>query len=351
MSDLNYGLHPNTGSTQSDKKLSSIPLSILDLAQITADGTARESLHHSLDLARHAEKWGYGRFWLAEHHGMPGIASSATSVVIGYIAGGTETIRVGSGGIMLPNHSPLVIAEQFGTLESLYPGRIDLGLGRAPGSDPLTSHALRRGPGSDGQDFPERLRELRDYFHPVSGSSMRVRAIPGEGMNIPIWLLGSSGFSAQLSAALGLPFSFASHFAPDYLMPALDLYRSHFQPSAYLEKPYAMVAVNAIVADTDAEAQKLATSHQQQFLNLIRRRPGQLSAPVDNMDELWNAQEKAIVQSQLSYSAIGSPATVRERLEQIIRQTGADELIVATAVYDHAARLRSYELLAEIKNG
>lgn len=351
MSDLNYGLHPNTGSTQSDKNLSAIPLSILDLAQITAGSTARESLHHSLDLARHAEKWGYRRFWLAEHHGMPGIASSATSVVIGYIAGGTETIRVGSGGIMLPNHSPLVIAEQFGTLESLYPGRIDLGLGRAPGSDPLTSHALRRGPGSDGQDFPERLRELRDYFHPVSGSSMRVRAIPGEGMNIPIWLLGSSGFSAQLSAALGLPFSFASHFAPDYLMAALDLYRNNFQPSAYLEKPYAMVAVNAIIADTDAEAQKLATSHQQQFLNLIRRRPGQLSAPVDNMDELWNSQEKAIVQSQLSFSAVGSPATVRERLEQIIRQTGADELIVASAVYDHAARLRSYELLAEIKNG
>lgn len=350
MSDLNYGLHSVTDSAPSHKQLSDLPLSLLDLAPITAGSTAAQSLKNTLDLAQHAEKWGYRRFWLAEHHSMRGIASSATSVVIGHVAAGTSTIRVGSGGIMLPNHSPLVIAEQFGTLESLYPGRIDLGLGRAPGSDPLTSHALRRGPGSDGQDFPERLRELRGYFHPASESSMRVRAVPGEGLNIPIWLLGSSGFSAQLSAALGLPFSFASHFAPDYLMAALDLYRSQFQPSEFLEAPYAMVAVNVIIADTDAEARRLATSQEQQFLNLIRRHPGQLSAPVDNMDSLWTPQEKALVQRQLSFAAIGSPSTVRDRLEQIIQDTQADELIVAAQVYDHAARLHSYELLAEIKN-
>lgn len=348
MSELSYGLHsPNVSD---NRPLSAIPLSILDLAPIIAGGTAAQSLKNSLDLARHAEAWGYTRFWLAEHHSMPGIASSATSVAIGYVAGGTSTIRVGSGGIMLPNHSPLVIAEQFGTLETLYPGRIDLGLGRAPGSDQLTAQALRRGPGSDGQDFPERLRELREYFHPVSSSSMRVRAIPGEGLNIPIWLLGSSGFSAQLSAALGLPFSFASHFAPDYLLPALDLYRGHFQPSVHLEKPYAMVGVNVIVADTDAEARRLATSQEMQFLNLIRRRPGQLSAPVDSLEEIWTPQEKALVQRQLGFSAIGSPATVRTRLEEILQETGADELIVAGQIYDHKARLRSYELLAELKN-
>ncbi len=348
MSDLNYGLHPTTNST--NRQLSAIPLSILDLAPITAGSTAAESLQNTLDLAQHAEKWGYHRFWLAEHHSMPGIASSATSVVIGHVAGGTSKIRVGSGGIMLPNHSPLVIAEQFGTLESLYPGRIDLGLGRAPGSDQLTSQALRRGPGSDGQDFPERLRELREYFQPVSGSSMRVRAIPGEGLNIPIWLLGSSGFSAQLSAALGLPFAFASHFAPDYLLPALDLYRGHFRPSEFLEKPYAMAGINVIVADTDAEARRLATSQEQQFLNLIRRRPAQLSTPVDSMEPIWTPQEKALVQRQLEFSAIGSPATVRARLEEILQETQADELIVAAQVYDHKARLRSYELLAELKN-
>ncbi|MGG6314155.1 LLM class flavin-dependent oxidoreductase [Paenibacillus macerans] len=330
-------------------RLSHIPVSILDLAPITQGSTAADSLRHTLDLARHAEGWGYRRYWLAEHHSMPGIASSATSLVIGHVAGGTKTIRVGSGGIMLPNHSPLVIAEQFGTLESLYPGRIDLGLGRAPGSDPLTSQALRRGPGSDGQDFPERLSELRNYFQPVSGSSMRVRAIPGEDLNIPIWLLGSSGFSAQLSAQLGLPFAFASHFAPDYLLPALDLYRTHFRPSEALAQPYAMIGINVIVADTDAEAQRLSTSAKQQFLNLIRRRTAQLSPPVDHLD--WSLQEQALVERQLSYSAIGSPATVQERLEQLLAETEADEIIVAAQVYDHKARLRSYELLAELFGG
>ncbi|MEF2966806.1 LLM class flavin-dependent oxidoreductase [Paenibacillus sp. M1] len=336
-------MHP---SNDRNGRLPDIPVSILDLAPITAGSTAAESLRNSLDLARHAEKWGYRRFWVAEHHSMPGIASSATSVVIGHIAGGTSKIRVGSGGIMLPNHSPLVIAEQFGTLESLYPGRIDLGLGRAPGSDPLTSQALRRGPGSDGQDFPERLRELRNYFHPASDAGPRVRAIPGEGLDIPIWLLGSSGFSAQLSAALGLPFAFASHFAPDYLLPALDLYRGGFQPSEALAEPYAMIGVNVIVADSDEEARKLATSQQQQFLNLIRRRTGQLSAPVDQLD--WTPQEKALLDRQFTCSAIGSPSTVRKQLELILEQTRADEIIVAAQIYDHQARLRSYELLAEI---
>lgn len=336
---------PDSSKTNdSSHRLSHIPVSILDLAPITAGSTAAESLRNSLDLAQHAEAWGYHRYWLAEHHGMPGIASSATSVVIGHIAGGTKKIRVGSGGIMLPNHAPLVIAEQFGTLESLYPGRIDLGLGRAPGSDPLTSHALRRGPGSDGQDFPERLVELRNYFQPVSGSSMRVRAIPGEGLHIPIWLLGSSGFSAQLSAQLGLPFAFASHFAPDYLLPALNLYRTHFRPSAELAKPYAMIGVNVIVADTDAEARRLATSQHLQFLNLIRRRTSQLSPPVDHLD--WTPQEQAVVERQLSYSAIGSPETVRNRLEHMLAETEADEIIVAAQIYDHKARLRSYELLS-----
>lgn len=326
-----------------------IPVSILDLAPITIGSTATESLRNTLDLARHAEGWGYHRYWLAEHHSMPGIASSATAVAIGYVAGGTQTIRVGSGGIMLPNHSPLIIAEQFGTLESLYPGRIDLGLGRAPGSDPLTSQALRRGPGSDGQDFPDRLSELRGYFQPTSSSTMRVRAIPGEGLNVPIWLLGSSGFSAQLSGQLGLPFSFASHFAPDYLMPALDLYRSQFRPSAELTEPYAMIGINVIVADTDEEAQYLATSQHQQFLNLIRRRTAQLSPPTDRLD--WTPQEQALVERQLGYSAIGSPDTVAARLEQMIERTGANEIIVSAQVYDHQARLRSYELLANLFGG
>ncbi|SMF65234.1 luciferase family oxidoreductase, group 1 [Paenibacillus uliginis N3/975] len=338
----------NMNSSHTSKQLQNIPVSILDLAPITEGSTAAVSLRNSLELAQHAEQWGYHRYWLAEHHNMPGIASSATSVVIGHIAAGTKKMRVGSGGIMLPNHSPLVIAEQFGTLESLFPGRIDLGLGRAPGSDQLTSRALRRGPGSDGQDFPERLGELRSYFHPTSGSSMRVRAIPGEGLDIPIWLLGSSGFSAQLSAQLGLPFAFASHFAPDYLLPALDLYRSNFKPSGELQTPYAMVGVNVICADTDEEAQRLATSAQQQFLNIIRGRTGQLKPPVDSMDSVWTPQEKAVVGRTLSFSAIGSPATVRQQLDRFMDMTDADEIIVASAIYDHKARLRSYELLADV---
>lgn len=331
-----------------NKQISEIPLSILDLSPIIEGSTASSSLQNTLDLAQHAEKWGYHRYWLAEHHNMPGIASSATSIVIGYVAAGTTTIRVGSGGIMLPNHAPLIVAEQFGTLESLFPGRIDLGLGRAPGSDPLTSQALRRGPGSDGQDFPERLRELRAYFNPVEGSSSRIRAIPGEGLNIPVWLLGSSGFSAQLSAALGLPFAFASHFAPDYLLAALELYRNNFRPSEVLAEPYAMVAVNVIVAETDEEAQRVATSQQQQFLNLIRRQTGPLRPPVDDIERIWSPEEKALIQRQLGFSAIGSPSTVRKKLEEIVQETRADELIIAAQIYDHSARLQSYELLAEL---
>lgn len=334
------------------KQIHEIPVSILDLAPIVVGGTAAESFKNTLDLARHAEKWGYHRYWLAEHHNMTGIASSATSVVIGHVAAGTEKIRVGSGGIMLSNHAPLVIAEQFGTLESLYPGRIDLGLGRAPGSDQLAARALRRGLGSDGHDFPEQLSELRSYLNPSLGNRpMGVRAVPGEGLNIPIWLLGSSGFSAQLAGQLGLPFAFASHFAPDYILQALELYRSHFRPSEALEEPYAMIGVNVFAADSVEEAQRLATSQQQQFLNLIRGRPGQLNPPVESMEPLWTAQEKAIVQSQLSYTVAGNKDTVREQLNRYLKLTQADELIVTGQIYDHQARLRSYEILAEVMNG
>lgn len=331
-----------------DSKLRSIPLSVLDLAPVVVDGTPADSFRHTLDLARHAEQWGYHRYWLAEHHNMPGVASSATAVVIGYVAGGTKKIRVGSGGIMLPNHSPLVIAEQFGTLESMYPGRIDLGLGRAPGSDRATAHALRRGPGSDGQDFPERLDELRAYFNPPQSAMPRVRAVPGEGLSVPIWLLGSSGFSAELAGRLGLPFAFASHFAPDYLLPALDLYRSSFQPSETLDKPHVMVGLNVIAADTKEEALRLATSQEQQFLGIIRGQTGKLKPPVDNMDDLWSLQEQAVVRRQLRYAIVGDQDTIREKLPVYAEETGADEFIIASQIYDHQARLRSYELLAEV---
>jgi luciferase family oxidoreductase group 1 len=342
-------MNEDNNANKSAKGISQIPISILDLAPVIVGGTPRDSFHRSLDLAQHAEKWGYHRYWLAEHHNMPGIASSATSVVIGYIAGGTKTIRVGSGGIMLPNHAPLVIAEQFGTLESMYPGRIDLGLGRAPGSDQPAARALRRGLGSDGNDFPEQLSELRGYLDPSLGSSMPgVQAVPGEGLDIPVWLLGSSGFSAQLAGQLGLPFAFASHFAPDYLLPALDLYRSNFHPSEMLKKPYAMVGINIIAADTDDEAQRLATSQQQQFLNIVRGRPGMLNPPVDNMDTLWSGQEKAYVHKSLSFSIIGNKDTVREKLTLFQQQTEADEWIIAAQIYDHEARLKSYQIVSEI---
>jgi luciferase family oxidoreductase group 1 len=334
------------------KRLSDIPLSVLDLSPIVVGGTPADSLRNSLDLAQHVEKWGFNRYWLAEHHNMPGIASSATSVVIGYVAAGTSNIRVGSGGIMLPNHAPLVIAEQFGTLESLYPGRIDLGLGRAPGTDQLTARALRRELRTDGQEFPELLSELRSYLNPSSSShSTPVRAIPGEGLNIPIWLLGSSGFSAQLAGQLGLPFAFASHFSPDNTLPALDLYRSSFQPSEVLDEPYAMVGVNVIAADTEEKAHWLATSLQQQFLHLIRGRPGPLNPPVESMDGLWSDYEKAVVAQQLRSSIVGSPESVKKKLQVFLDDTEADEIMVNTQIFDHQDRLRSYEILAGIVRG
>lgn len=334
---------------KNSRKTNDIPYSVLDLSPIVLGSTPTDSLRNTLDLARHAEKWGYNRYWLAEHHNMPGIASSATSVVIGHVAAGTSTIRVGSGGIMLPNHAPLVIAEHFGTLESLFPGRIDLGLGRAPGTDQRTMHALRRDSRSDGQDFPQQLDELRTYFDPsLASEPMHVRAIPGEGLSIPIWLLGSSGFSAQLAGQLGLPFAFASHFSPDNTLPALELYHHHFQPSDVLDEPYAMVGVNIIAADTDEEAQRLATSMQQQFLNLMRNTPTQLLPPVESMDEIWSEQEKTVLMQQLRTSIIGSPQTVKEKLQRFLNLTQAEEMMVNTQIFDHQARLRSFEIVAEI---
>ncbi|MBM7691272.1 luciferase family oxidoreductase group 1 [Peribacillus deserti] len=338
----------NTPSIDQNKKLQDIKFSVLDLAPIVAGGTAADSFKNSLSLAQHAEKWGFNRYWLAEHHNMPGIASSATSVVIGHVAAGTQSIRVGSGGIMLPNHAPLMIAEQFGTLESLFPGRIDLGLGRAPGTDQLTAHALRRDRRSDGQDFPEQLEELRNYFKTSEAVGGRhVHAIPGEGLNIPIWLLGSSGFSAQLAGRLGLPFAFASHFSPDNTLPALDLYRRSFTPSEVLDKPYAMVGVNVIAADTEKEARRLATSMQQQFLNLIRNNPVPLQPPVESMDDLWSPYEEAALEQQLGSSIIGDQAAVTEKLQDFLDLTQADEMMVNAQIFDHQARLRSFQIVAE----
>lgn len=326
-----------------------IPFSILDLAPIVEGGSAAQAFRNSLDLARHAERWGYFRYWLAEHHGMPGIASAATSVVIGYVAGGTHTIRVGAGGIMLPNHAPLVIAEQFGTLEALYPGRIDLGLGRAPGTDQLTARALRRDPLEAAESFPRDVVELQSYFAPLR-PGQRVRAVPGAGLDVPIWLLGSSLFSAQLAASLGLPFAFASHFAPDHLLHALELYRSHFRPSAAWEKPYAMAGVNVFAAETDAEAQRLITSLKQQFINLRRGEPGPLQPPLDPANVPWSDVEAAGVEHALRYAVAGSPDTVQRGLADFIELTGADELMIAGQIYDHAARLRSFEIVAETRS-
>ena len=327
-------------------------LSVLDLAPIVEGSTAADSLRHTLDLARHAERWGYKRFWLAEHHNMDGVACSATAVLVGHVAGGTQSIRVGSGGVMLPNHAPLVIAEQFGTLATLYPGRIDLGLGRAPGTDPLTARALRQHLARDEDAFPQDVVELQAYLAKpdAANAAQPVRAIPGIGTEVPIWLLGSSLYSAQLAAYLGLPFAFASHFAPDMLLQALDIYRRTFRPSAQWPKPHAMVGVNVVAADTDAQAARLFTSIQQRFLGMQRGVRGALPRPIapSEMEALWNPREKAGVQRMLSASAMGSPDSVRQQLAAIIAQTQADELIVAGAVHEHAARLRSYELLAQL---
>lgn len=329
-------------------KLSSTPISVLDLAPVATDQTAADAFKNSLLLAQCTERWGYNRYWVAEHHNMPGIASSATSVLVGYLAANTSTIRVGSGGVMLPNHAPLVIAEQFGTLESMYPGRIDLGLGRAPGTDPPTSAALRRGLNQTGHDFPQLLSELMRYLGP-SRPEQEVRAYPGTGLNVPLWLLGSSTFSAGLAAQLGLPFSFASHFAPDELLDALHTYRDQFKPSQQLKKPYAMVGVPVIVADTEQLAQKLATTTYQKFLALIRGNPIQGRPAVDDMDAIWTQYEKAAVMSRLAMAVVGSPREVRDKLERILEVTGADELIVVTDVFRHEDRLRSYQLLSELK--
>jgi luciferase family oxidoreductase group 1 len=323
-----------------------IPLSILDLAPIVEGGTASDSFRNSLDLAQHGERWGYHRFWLAEHHGMPGIASAATSVLMCHVANGTSTIRIGAGGIMLPNHSPLVIAEQFGTLASLFPGRIDLGLGRAPGSDHTTARALRRNLASDADEFPQDVVELMDYF--ADSPRRQVRAVPGAGLDVPVWILGSSLFGAQLAAALGLPYAFASHFAPQMMMQAIELYRATFRPSPQLEKPYVMLGFNVFAADTDAEAHFRATSMQQAFVNLRSGRPTKLQPPVEGYLDLLSPPERSMLDSVLSCSAIGAPATVAAQLKAFVERTGANELMVTSQIFDHAARLRSYEITAAI---
>jgi luciferase family oxidoreductase group 1 len=325
-----------------------IPLSILDLSPIAEGSDAGRALRNSLDLARHAERWDYRRYWLAEHHNMAGIASAATAVAIGFIAGGTATIRVGSGGIMLPNHSPLVIAEQFGTLEALYPARIDLGVGRAPGTDMITARALRRDLAQAAERFPQDVVELMALLEPAR-PDQAIRAVPGAGSRVPIYILGSSQFGAQLAAALGLPFAFASHFAPAQLRQALAIYRERFTPSERLARPYAMVGVNAFAAETDREAERLFTSLQQAFLNLRRGRPGPLPAPLDRLPGDINEAERAGLAAALSVSLVGSPATVRDQLAAVAAETGADELIVTGQIHDHEARLRSFEIVADAR--
>ena len=321
-----------------------IPLSVLDLAPIAAGSTPGDALRNSLDLAQHAERLGYRRHWVAEHHNMPGIASAATAVVAGYLAGGTTTIRIGAGGIMLPNHSPLVIAEQFGTLESLYPGRIDLGLGRAPGTDRLTARALRRDPQAP-DEFPHDVQSLQALFAPAQ-PGQPIRAVPGAGLEVPLWILGSSTFGARLAALLGLPYAFASHFAPQDLQAALDLYRREFRPSAQLSQPYAMAGLNVFAADTDDEARRLFTTPQQSFTNRFRGIAGAYPPPIDDIEAYWAPAEKAQVSAMLACSVVGSPATVRDGIEQFVVRTGVDEIMAVAAIHDHAARLRSYEILA-----
>ncbi len=325
-----------------------IPFSVLDLCPIVDGGTAAQSFHNSRDLAQHAERWGYRRFWLAEHHGMPGIASAATSVVIGHVAAGTKTIRVGAGGVMLPNHSPLVIAEQFGTLESLFPGRIDLGLGRAPGSDQATARAMRRDVFESPDQFPQDVVELMRYFAPAT-QGQHIRAVPGTGLQVPVWILGSSTYGAQLAAELGLPYAFASHFAPAQMMQAIEVYRARFKPSAQLGKPYVMLGFNVFAADSDEEGQFLATSMQQAFVNLRSGRPSKLQPPRAGYEEGLTPPERAILAQTLTCAAIGSPATVRRQLDAFIARTGADELMITSQIFEHAARLRSYEITAEVR--
>jgi luciferase family oxidoreductase group 1 len=321
--------------------------SVLDLSPIVEGSDACRALANTLDLARHAERWGYHRYWLAEHHNMPGIASAATAVVIGHVAAGTQTLRVGAGGIMLPNHSPLVIAEQFGTLAALYPGRIDLGVGRAPGTDPLTARALRRELNDDVRAFPQNVVELLGYLQPDQ-PGQRVRAVPGAGSNVPVWILGSSTFGAELAAALGLPYAFASHFAPAQLSAALDVYRSRFQPSATLDKPYVMLGVNIVAADTDEDAEVLLTSLQQAFVNLRRGQPTPLPPPRAGFSEHLAAHDRAGLDEVLGLAIQGGPERVERGLRAFIERTGANELMLTSMIYDHAARLRSYEISAGV---
>jgi luciferase family oxidoreductase group 1 len=326
-----------------------LTVSMLDLVGLGPGEGPSAAIARSVDLAQHAEQWGYKRFWLAEHHSIPGLACSATPVLIGHVAGATKTIRVGSGGVMLPNHAPLVVAEQFGTLEALYPGRIDLGLGRAPGGDFATMRALRRDLHQSGDDFPELLGELQMYLGPER-PNQPVRAIPGQGSNVPITLLGSSGFSAQLAARLGLPFAFAAHFAPEHLYMAAELSHEQFQSSPALAKPYFMVGVQVICAETDSAARRLFTTPQQRFLRLIRNQPVELLPPVDSMDGLWTDWESAAVMSKLGAAVVGSEVTVRAGLEKLVRDTGAREVIAVTDTYRHEDRLESYQRLAMIAN-
>jgi luciferase family oxidoreductase group 1 len=323
-------------------------ISILDLVRVTENTDARVALDNARDLAAHAEKWGYRRFWVAEHHNMPGIASAATSVVIGHIAAGSKTIRVGAGGIMLPNHAPLIIAEQFGTLARLFPGRIDLGLGRAPGTDPLTVRALRRQPAA-ADTFPQDVVELQSYFAPAQ-AGQRIQAVPAAGTNVPLWILGSSTYGAYLAAELGLPYAFASHFAPEQLLSALEIYRSHFKPSQQLDRPYAMVGVNVVAAETDREAKRLATTQQMSFANLARGARQLSQPPIDDIETYWSPCEKAQATSMLARSVVGSPETVRAGLKALIDETAADELMIVSDIYDHALRLRSFEIIADTQN-
>ncbi|AGP32229.1 hypothetical protein BE04_48755 [Sorangium cellulosum] len=325
------------------------PFSVLDLSPIVQGGDASQAFRNTLDLARHAERLGYRRFWLAEHHNMGGVASAATAVVIAHVAGGTSTIRVGAGGIMLPNHAPLIIAEQFGTLASLFPGRIDLGLGRAPGTDPVTARALRRNLAGDVDSFPQDVLELMGYFRPAEPGQL-VQAVPGAGLDVPIWILGSSLFGAQLAAALGLPYAFASHFAPGHMAQAIALYRREFRPSTQLAQPHVMLGINVFAADTDEEARRLSTSLQQAFVNLRRGRPGPLPPPVDGFERELSPVERAGLDQALSCTVVGSPEAVRRGLDAFIARTRADELMVSSAIFDHAARVRSLEITAEARD-
>ncbi|MBQ0720275.1 MAG: LLM class flavin-dependent oxidoreductase [Gammaproteobacteria bacterium] len=324
-----------------------IPLSVLDLSPIIEGGNASDSLRNSRDLAQHAERWGYQRYWLAEHHGMKGIASAATSVVIGHVAAGTSTIRVGAGGIMLPNHAPLVIAEQFGTLEALFPGRIDLAVGRAPGTDPMTARALRCNLTASVDQFPQDVLELMGYFK-AAPPGQQVRAVPGEGLAVPTWILGSSLFGAQLAAHLGLPYAFASHFAPAQMMDAIKVYREQFKPSEVLAEPYVMLGFNVFAADDEGDATLLASSWQQAIVNLLSGQPGKLPPPVAGYFEGLSASQRVMVQSMLSCTAIGNPGQVGEQVKDFIKRTAADELIITCQSYDHSARLRSYEIVADV---